>query len=299
VAVVTGASRGIGQAVALRLAAEGAKVALLGRDAATRRTDLSGSLEEGLARIGAIGGTAIALHCDLDDPKSDKVRIVAQVLDAFERSPDILVHSAAAPREWGQGWLIPFSELTAERFVRSVMTNVWGGWSMAQAVIPGMRAHGRGNIVLISSSAAAPAPVPTPEVYATRMRSTGGSSLYGGTKAFLDRICTGAALELYPDNIAVNNLATTGAVVTPQLSFSIGTPSGEAEPMEAFVEAALALATVEPRTFTSRTVHSLPLLYELQRPVYTLDGSELYAGWQPDRGDPRQLMEHYLKSSGH
>ncbi len=299
VAVVTGASRGIGQAIAVRLAAEGAQVALLGREPVSRRADLTGSLEEGLARVAEIGGTAIGLHCNIDDPASDKSELVRAVVDSFGRSPDILIHSAAAPREWGQGWLVPFAELTPDWFVRSVMTNVWGGWSLAQAVIPGMRVQGGGNIVMISSSAAAPAPRPSPEVYQARMGSVGGAALYGGTKAFLDRICTGAALELYPDNIAVNNLATTGAVVTPQLSLSMGTLSGESEPMEAFVEAALALATVEPRTFTSRIVHSLPLLHELQRPVYTLDGTQLFEGWQPDRDDPRQLMEHYLKPSGH
>ena len=71
------------------------------------------------------------------------------------------------------------------------------------------------------------------------------------------------------------------------------------EPVEAFVEAALALATIDPKSFTSRVVHSLPLLYELQRPVYTLDGKSLFDGWQPDQDDPRRLMEHYLKPSGH
>jgi citronellol/citronellal dehydrogenase len=301
VAVVTGASRGIGQAISLRLAAEGAKVALLGRGASTRRTDLSGSLEDGLDRIAAIGGRAMALHADLDAPEFDATDLVRQITEAFGRSPDILIHSAAAPREWGPGWLIRFTEMTLERFQRSVLTNVWGGWRMAQAVVPGMRAQGGGNIVMISSSAAAPAPAPTMKAHAGHMAFNGGGALYGGTKAFLDRICTAAALELYPDNIAVNGLATTGAVGTPVLR-AFGNPNippdGD-EPMEAFVEAALALTTVDPKTFTSRIVHSLALLHELRRPVRTLDGSQLFDGWQPDRDDPRRLTQHYLKGSGH
>jgi NAD(P)-dependent dehydrogenase (short-subunit alcohol dehydrogenase family) len=180
-----------------------------------------------------------------------------------------------------------------------VLTNVWGGWSMAQAVVPGMRAQGGGNIVMITSSAAAPAPLPSLEVYAQRMAFNGGNALYGGTKAFLDRVVTGAALELFPDNIAVNGLATTAAIDTPVLR-AFGQPDIVAdEPVEAFVEAALALATIEPKSFTSRVVHSLPLLYELQRPVFTLDGAELFEGWQPDRDDPRRFMEHYLKAAGH
>ena len=301
VAVVTGASRGIGQAISLRLAAEGASVALLGRAPSTRRKDLSGSLEEGLDRIAAIGGSAIALHADLDAPEFDTAGLVCRITAEFGRSPDILIHSAAAPREWGPGWLTKFTEMTLEQFQRSVLTNVWGGWRMAQAVVPGMRAQGGGNIVMISSSAAAPAPVPTMKAHAAHMAFNGGGALYGGTKAFLDRVCTAAALELYPDNIAVNGLATTGAVGTPVLRAfeNPNIPPDGDEPMEAFVEAALALATVEAKTFTSRLVHSLALLHELQRPVRTLDGAGLFDGWQPDRDDPRRLTQHYLKASGH
>lgn len=188
VAVVTGGSRGIGQAIALRFAAEGAKVALLGRGTSTRRTDLSGSLEEGLDRIAAVGGDAIALHADLDAPEWDASELGRQITREFGRSPDILIHSAAAPREWGSGWLTKFTEMTFDCFQRSVLTNVWGGWRMAQAVVPGMRAQGGGNIVMISSSAAAPAPLPTMQAHAAHMAFNGGGALYGGTKAFLDRV---------------------------------------------------------------------------------------------------------------
>ena len=132
------------------------------------------------------------------------------------------------------------------------------------------------------------------------MGSVGGAALYGGTKAFLDRICTGAALELYPDNIAVNNLATTGAVVTPQLSLSMGTLSGESEPMEAFVEAALAsgnrraggrspaVSCTACRFSTScngrSTRSTAPSSSRAGNPIATTRGSS---------------MEHYLKPSGH
>ena len=109
VALITGASRGIGQAIAVRMAAEGARVALLGRDEATRRTDLTGTLEEGLARIADGGGEAIAVRADIADPEADKGAIVEQVAAAFGRTPDVLVHSAAAPREFTMDWHIPFA----------------------------------------------------------------------------------------------------------------------------------------------------------------------------------------------
>ena len=116
VAVVTGASRGIGQAIAVRMAAEGAKVALIGRDEATRRKDLSGTLEEGLARIEGVGGVALAVRADIGDPSDGKARIVEEVVSAFGRSPDIMVQSAAAPREWGVDSRTDFADMPAEWF---------------------------------------------------------------------------------------------------------------------------------------------------------------------------------------
>ena len=158
-----------------------------------------------------------------------------------------------------------------------------------------MRRRGAGWILAITSSQAAPHPRPTPDGAPAPLDRLGSACVYGGTKAFLDRICTGAARELYRDNIAVNNLANTGAIATP-LSLTIARAT---EPIEAFVEAALALVTGDPRILTSRVVHSLPLLYELKRPVYTLDGKHLFQDWQPDRDDPRKFMKGYLSDLGH
>ncbi len=78
VAIITGASRGIGQAIAIRLAAEGAKVTLLGRDESRRNKELSGTLEEGLEAIRQLGGAAIAIRCDIADPDFDKGEIIRQ-----------------------------------------------------------------------------------------------------------------------------------------------------------------------------------------------------------------------------
>lgn len=296
VAIVTGASRGIGQAIACRLAAEGARVAVLGRPSDTRNTELAGSLDETVARVGELGGTALAVGVDIGDPDCDRGRIVREVEDAFGSPPDVLVHSAAAPREFGGGKPpLPFAETTREWFMRSVNVNVWAGWDLARQVIPGMRARGAGWILMISSVQAAPRPMPGSEGSGAAL---GGACLYGGTKAFLDRITTGAAEELYADNIAVNNLAPTGPVWTP-LSATVvpDLPPGAWEPMETMVEAALALCSGDPRRLTSRIAYSLPLLAELERPVYTLDGKQLFDAWQPDADDPRKHEVPYL--AGH
>jgi|SRR5579885_2233454 len=295
VAIITGASRGIGQAIAIRLAAEGAKVAMLGRDEAQRDKELPGSLEEGLEAIGRLGGCAIAVRCDIGDPAYNKSEILRRVEDAFGAAPDILVHSAAAPREFGPAGNISFAQTPREFFMRGVEVNVWAFWELAKLVIPGMRRRGAGWLLAITSSQAAPHPRPAPGAAPAPSDRLGGACVYGGTKAFLDRICTGAARELHPDNIAVNNLASTGAVETPPAR----TGTGPAEPIEAFVEAALALVTGNPKVMTSRVVHSLPLLYELKRPVYTLDGKQLFKDWQPDRDDPRKYLKGYLSDLGH
>ncbi len=295
IALITGASRGIGQAIALRMAAEGARVALIGRNEATRRTDLSGTLEEGLAQIAGIGGEAIAVRADIGDFEADKSSVVEEVAAAFGRSPDIMVHSAAAPREFRMDWHIPFAETTAEWFLRGVQVNVWGGWDLARAVVPGMRERGAGWILFVSSQQASPRPSPVNGGAASPM---GGACIYGGTKAFLDRVCTGAAMELYADGIAVNSLAPTGAIATP-LSVSVGVSPEGTEPMETFVEAALALCAGDPATLTSRIVNTLPLLHELQRPVRTIDGSALFEGWQPDHDDERRFHRNYLAATGH
>jgi hypothetical protein len=81
------------------------------------------------------------------------------------------------------------------------------------------------------------------------------------------------------------------ATVTPGLG------SDDWEPMETMVEAALALCSSDPQQLTSRVAYSLPLLVELERPVYTLDGTQLFAGWQPDRADDRWAGAAYL--TGH
>ncbi|MSQ24789.1 MAG: SDR family NAD(P)-dependent oxidoreductase [Dehalococcoidia bacterium] len=296
VAIVTGASRGIGQAIAVRLAAEGAAVAVLGRDDTHRNTALAGSLQETLDMVRSVHGRAIALTADFEDPANDTSRIVREAEEAFGLAPDILVHSAAALREFGGDRpTIPFADTPRDWFMRGVLVNVWAHWDLAKSMIPGMRRRGAGWILVLSSNQAAPQPRPPGPNY----RGLGGACIYGGTKAFLDRITTGAAQELYADNIAVNSLAPTGPISTPN-SRTISTNISRGinlEPMETMVEAALALCTGDPKALTSRVVHSLPFLYEQRRPVRTLDGARLFDGWQPDTDDPRKLRQNYL--TGH
>lgn len=299
VALVTGASRGIGQGIAVRFAAEGAKVVTVGRAEATRNKVMAGSLDETLGLIKDVGGEAIASHLDFEDLAFDKGRIFRGAEEAFGSPVDILVNDAAAPREFDANGFVPFAEMSREFFYRTIAVNVWGAWDLAKHAIPGMRTRGAGWILSISSAQAAPRPKPSSDP--TALNRLGGAPLYGSSKAFLDRMTTGAAQELFADNIAVNTLSPTSQIDTP-LSLTVVSgprPGMTLEPRETFAEAAVALCSGDPKVLTSRIVNSLPILAELNRPVYHLDGKTLYEDWQPSYEDPRKDHTTYLAALGH
>jgi NAD(P)-dependent dehydrogenase (short-subunit alcohol dehydrogenase family) len=262
VALVTGASRGIGAAIARRLAAEGATVALTARTLDHHPT-LPGTLREVASAIQGDGGTAHAIPGDLTDPDS-RAAVAARVRG--EIGPvDILVNNAAA------SFYIPFAEISEKRFRIAFEVNVRAPFDLAQRVLPDMRAAGRGFILNISSRTAMHPAGPPFDAFA----QTGGALLYGATKAALDRISVGLAAEMHADGIAVNSLSPVAAVMTPGAE-ALGVVSeavaARAEPVEAMVEAALALCVPHDPMLTGRIAYSLPLLEELSRPVRSLDG---------------------------
>jgi citronellol/citronellal dehydrogenase len=285
VALVTGASRGIGRAIARRLAADGMAVAAVGRSLHPGSHPLPGSLEETVAEIRGDGGTAIAIALDLSDPKQDRGAVIDEIEQAFANPVNVLVNNAAAVRHFEIG----FTTMTREFFAETVEVNVWAAWHLAQLVVPGMVASGAGWILNISSRGAGPRlgpPYPPNQV--------AGQCLYGSTKAMLDRLTTGAAMELHGSNIAVNALAPEAAVRTENADSVVTLVESVVEPAETMAEAALALCTGDPQAMTGRVAYSLSLLVELQRPVHSLDGRSLLAGWQPGDIDPSRLWKGYL-----
>ena len=288
VAIVTGASRGIGRAIAQRLAAEGARVVVTARTRRPGEGAYDGSLEETVDAITAAGGSAVAVVADLADAGLERSRIVRDALDAFGDPVDILVNNAAAARHFELG----FERMRADEFRRQVEVNVWAAWDLALYVLPGMRARGAGWIVNVSSMGAAPKVGPP----YTPVPMVGAQCLYGSTKAMLDRWSTGAAMELFADGIAVNALAPEGAVATDNAMTVASIDPERAEPLETMAEATLALCSGDPRILTGRVTTSLSLLVELGRPVWSLDGRELVDGWQPSQIDPRRLVPSYLRA---
>lgn len=247
---------------------------------------LAGSLRETVAAIEAIGGRALALEADLADPDFDRGALVERAAAGLGGPVQVVVNNAAAARQFELG----FERMTAEEFRRQVEVNVWAPWDLVLHALDGMRAAGAGWVLNISSMGAAPKVgppyVPVPEV--------GAQCLYGSTKAMLDRLTTGAAMELWRDGIAVNALAPAGAVATENLLAVAPAQAARAEPLETMAEAALALCTGPPRELTGRVTTSLRLLVDLDRPVRTLDGRALVEGWQPGDIDPRRIPGDYL-----
>lgn len=282
-AVVTGASRGIGRAITRRLASTGMPVAAVSRTLRSGSGGLSGSLEETVATIEADGGIARAFVADLGDASLDRFALVREIEEAMGVPVGVLVNNAAASRRYD----VAFADMEREWFLDTIETNVWNTWELMRAVIPGMRVLGKGWVVNLSSRQAGPRVGPpfAPHPLA-------GSTLYGGSKAFLDRLTTGAAMELYEDRIAVNGLAPNRGVATEHAAGAV--PGWPSEPEATMAEATLLLCSADPAQVTGRVAYSLPLLKEFDRPVYSVDGKELVEGWQPADIDPAGFPGDYL-----
>lgn len=176
VAIVTGGARGIGAAIARRLAADGAHVALTYQS--------SSSVAETLvAEITAAGGSAQAIRSDAADPAAI-VAVVNKVVDSHGRI-DILVNNA------GIAVMGPIDDFSLEDFDRTVAVNVRGVFAGVKAVLPHMSQGGR--IVNISSTNALRMPM-------------AGAAVYAMSKSALSGLTQGLARDLGPRGITINNV---------------------------------------------------------------------------------------------
>jgi citronellol/citronellal dehydrogenase len=252
VALVTGASRGIGESIARRFADEGAAVAVTARTVEEGDHVFSGSISTTVKSIIEAGGAAIAVAADLSK-EDDRARLVNEV--TRELGPiDILVNNAA---------ITYFEPVTAfqERHYRLMFeVQVRAPFELTQMVLPGMRERKEGWVLNISSAAAIHPQ--GPPYQAAGM----GGTVYGMCKAALERFTTGLAAEVFADGIAVNVLSPSGLVVTPGVvhhKLDQFVPKSGHEPVEYMAEAALALCTGDPASLTGRVTYAKPLLDEL------------------------------------
>ena len=264
VALVTGASKGgTGTAIALRLAAEGARVAITARSV--------DGLEATRTRIREAGGQCVVLPSDLSDPRGARTELVERTEAAFGPI-DILVNNAAV------GGYGSFDSVPPERLERALQVNLWAPWLLTAEAIGQMRERGRGAVLNITTFSAELPPGPP---FPTNKPSQAGA-MYGATKAALNRLTVSVASECEGQGIAVNALAPQAAVATPSLVAAGWVEGVMFEPMETMAEAAVALCTSDPDLLTGRIAFSLQLLVELQRPVFDLLGESLVDGWQPE-----------------
>jgi len=263
VALVTGASQGgTGRSVAIRFAAEGANVAITARS--------EEGLAETLSRIEEVGGKGLVLPCDLGDPHGGRAELVERTEAAFGPI-DILVNNAVAHA------LKPVDEWSIEELEQYAHVNLWAPWLHMSQVLPGMRERGRGWILNLTSFSGELPPGPP-----FAFKAKDGSSMYGATKAALNRLTVAAAGENEGTGVAVNALTPQCAISTPRVQAGGLVAGAELfEPVETMAEAALALCTGDPAVLTGRIAFSLQLLLEQGRPVYDLHGKDLVEGWQP------------------
>ena len=198
VAIITGASRGLGRAIANAFAAEGAKVVVSARRKSP--TGLSGTAVETAEQIRSNGGEAMALTCDVTE-EEQVMAMVGQTLDRYGRI-DVLVNNAGV-MVLGETLL----DISPEQWDQSVAANLRGPYLCCRAVLPTMIEQKRGSIIHIGS----------------RMGSDheqGGGTLYSATKAAVHMFSLCLADEVREHNIAVNilspgSLRTEGSAAIP------------------------------------------------------------------------------------
>ena len=176
VALVTGASRGIGRAIALALAAEGCRVALVAR---TRE-----ALDQAAAAVAGSGAEVLAVQADVTVPH-DVERVMHEVAARWDRL-DVLVNNVGGSR----GGL--FVETTDADWAASLEVNFLAAVRASRLVVPYMRRQGGGAIVMVAS------------IWG---REAGGRIAYNATKAALISLAKNMARELAPENIRVNSVA--------------------------------------------------------------------------------------------
>jgi len=216
VALVTGASRGIGRALALELGRLGASVAVVARTT-TPRDDLPGSVTATAAEIEAAGGTAVALAADLLD-RAQLARVVDQAHGQLG-GLDILVNNAA---NTGAPHFERLFEQTPESWRATVELNLNVPWELTRRAAPLMRARGGGLVVNVASRAGVlgDGPLPAPgepgwlgAVYGTTKAALHAMTWYLGNELRAERISVVAfdpgytrteAVELFAERFGVD-----------------------------------------------------------------------------------------------
>jgi citronellol/citronellal dehydrogenase len=239
VAVITGSSRGIGRAFALRLAREGAAVVVTGKSEEPSEK-LPGSIHTVAQEIEDAGGAALAVRVDVRH--DDEVEaMVKQTVDRFGRL-DILVNNAGAL------WWQPVLQTPPKRYDLMWQINVRAAYLCAYYALPHMVKQQWGHIVNCSppiTDGASP-----------------GHVAYMTTKMGMTRLAIGIAAEQVNDNIACNSLWPVTLIESlATINYSVGDRSMWRSP-DILSDALIEVVTTEPRQLTGRQLLDEPFLRE-------------------------------------
>lgn len=282
-ALVTGSSRGIGRAIAQRLAAEGATVAVTARSCqpsvstrAGNSAELPGTIGETIELIEAAGGQAFGIACDLEDAEQ-RAGLVDQVVERTGRL-DILVNNA------GYADYSVIEDMPIETFERTLEHYVRTPFVLTQRAVPHMRRQGAGWIVNIGSVTGLAPARPYREY-----NKTSGDVIYASMKAALHRFTQGVAAELMDSDIAVNVVGPSSAVRTPGAA-SLIPDTFPTEPVEYLAETVLAMCHLPAAERTGLVAFSLHYPWANKLTVHSLDGtSELPPLEPPATANPNIL----------
>jgi 3-oxoacyl-[acyl-carrier protein] reductase len=180
VALITGASHGIGSGIARLFAEEGAAVAVHGRDEL--------AVASLVAEILDAGGRAVGVRGDLTDP-AEAARVVAEAENALGPLSILVANAGGNPVPPG-----PVEDITPEQWHAGVDANLTMTFLTIKAVLPGMKERGRGSIVTVSSAASRRPTVYTPVPYAA-------------AKAGIEVLTRLVALQAGPDGVRANCVA--------------------------------------------------------------------------------------------
>jgi 7-alpha-hydroxysteroid dehydrogenase len=276
VAVITGASRGIGKAIAIACAAEGARVAVVARTEAQWDARMPGSIHETVRDIRAAGGTATAIAADLANP--GEVDTVIERARSALGPIGILVNNAAltipgrpptvqrvaashessvqrsAPTQSGP-LRNSFLSFPLKGFRLHLEIGLFAAYRLMQCALPDMIEAGRGGIVNISSLAGF---IPGEGPY--RHPGAPGPIAYGGNKAALHHLTQSVAIEMQAYGIAVNALSPSEPVFTPGNLVAAAGETDWASPEE-FAEATLRVAVADPQVTTGQLLWSDDVLH--------------------------------------
>ena len=262
VAIITGASRGLGQYCAVGYAREGAKVVVAARTETESDPRLPGTIHDTVKMVEAAGGQGLAVVCNVGDMDSIEA-MVAKVMDHWGRIDILMTNAAVQPAGF-------ISTIKPKSWELEFNINVHGPFRCIRAALPAMQAQKSGNIINISSVAAM------------------GGSHYGATKRAVEAMTIGLARELKDQGIAVNAMKPVGGIETPGLLFGRPQGAGAMAPApgqdpaarpapqaftpgsrpnlpapDSYVEAAVLLAMQTPESFTGQVYNDAQLIERL------------------------------------